>query len=184
MIAIAVAAGFACPIAPPASAQATVIGNGLGKACYDATLSPTISYPKAIETCNKALNSLTLSRNDRTASLVNRGILFMRSGQFPKADRDFARARAAQPGLAEIDLNLGALRLYQGRNAEAVELLSAAIEAETSDLAAAYYNRGVARLRLELAEESYADFVMAAELAPDWDMPKEQLKRFTIQSAG
>ncbi len=44
----------------------------------------------------------------------------------------------------------------------------------------AYFNRAVAKERLNDLKGAYFDYRRALELKPDWDMPKVELARFTV----
>lgn len=163
-----------------ASAQVKVIGNGPAKACYEATERGQPGFALAIDLCNKALTETTLKRSDQVATLVNRAILYMRAEDLEKSEADLDRARKLAPDLADLDLNVGALRLYQGRNGEAISLLTAAIEAGANDLPAAYYNRGVAYERSGDLDRAYRDYTTALALKPGWQVAIDQIDRFEV----
>ena len=44
----------------------------------------------------------------------------------------------------------------------------------------AYYNRGLAREKLNDPKGAYADYKKALELQPDFTLAADQLKRFTV----
>ena len=174
---VTIAAGL---LACGATAQVKVIGNGPAKACFEATDRGQPGYALAIDLCNKALTGITLKRSDQVATLVNRAILHMRADELDKSEADLDRARKLAPDLAELDLNVGALRLYQGRNGEAISLLTAAIEAGADDLPAAYYNRGVAYERSGDLDRAYRDYTTALALKPGWQTAIDQIERFEV----
>ena len=74
-------------LSPAAFAQGavTVIGGGLGQACYEAAEDRRVPPMKAMEFCNLALTSESMKRRDKAATYTNRGILHMRMGNNTKA---------------------------------------------------------------------------------------------------
>src|SRR5688500_12996311 len=90
-----------------ASAAVDVIGGGLGKDCFVAARDGVFTR-STVETCNAALASDDLSRRDRAATHVNRGVLLLRRGENESALADFDAAIAAMPNLAEAHVDRGA----------------------------------------------------------------------------
>ncbi len=165
-----------------ASAQVTVIGEGLAKTCFEAAMSSRSYNREGEEACDRALAGIAMTHRDRAATHVNRAILRMRDGRFDAADSDLSRAVSLAPDIADINLNIGALRLYQDRPAEAIPLLTAAIEAGSARPAAAYYNRAVAYERIGDVSAAYWDYVQASSLSPDWELAALQVGRFTVET--
>ena len=58
--------------------------------------------------------------------------------------------------------------------------LDKAIELNSEDLYAAYYNRAIAREHTGDTEGAYYDFVKSRELNPDFPQTERQLARFTV----
>ena len=168
--------------ARPASSQVTVIGEGLSRTCFEAAMSQRSATRDGEEACDRALSGTAMTPRDRAATHVNRAILRMRDGRFDGADADLLRARSLAPEIADIDLKAGALRLYQDRPAEAVPLLTAAINGGSSRPAAAYFNRAVAYERTGDITAAYRDYVQASALAPDWELAATQISRFTVET--
>ena len=97
-------------LSPAAFAQGavTVIGGGLGQACYEAADDQRVAPQKAMEICNLALTNETLKRRDKAATYTNRGILHMRAGNNTKAMWDYENSLRLMPDLKEAKVNLGA----------------------------------------------------------------------------
>ena len=58
--------------------------------------------------------------------------------------------------------------------------LEKAIELNSEDLYAAYYNRAIARENTGDVQGAYYDFVKSKELNPEFDATDRQLARFTV----
>eukprot|EP00212_Chloropicon_laureae_P007731 CAMPEP_0197497922 /NCGR_PEP_ID=MMETSP1311-20131121/54421_1 /TAXON_ID=464262 /ORGANISM="Genus nov. species nov., Strain RCC856" /LENGTH=170 /DNA_ID=CAMNT_0043043619 /DNA_START=74 /DNA_END=582 /DNA_ORIENTATION=- len=163
-----------------ASAQVLVIGGGLARECYDLVKSGNYSFRGADQTCTLALQEETMTRPNRAATHVNRGVLRMREGDYDKALRDYSAAIDIQPEMGAAYLNKGAAHIYQRDFPEALETLDRAIALESADIFAAYYNRGIARENTGDVTGAYYDFQKALELKPGWELAERQLDRFNV----
>ncbi len=181
MYRIAFAALAAAATATAASAQVFVIGGGLAKDCYEDALRGNYQYRSAEETCSRALREETMSRSNRAATYVNRGVIRMRGGDYDTALEDYGKAVELEPDLGAAYLNEGAAHIYRKDFASALEPLNKAITLGTTDVFAAYYNRAIARENTGDVPGAYYDFQKALELKPDWELAERQLKRFTVQ---
>lgn len=168
-------------LSPAALAQVFVIGTGLGGECYQQTQRDYTSYATAERTCTRAIREETMTRSNRAATHVNRGVLRMRNGDYNSAIEDYSEAIRLQPELGAAYLNHGAALIYQKEFAAAIAPLDKAIELESSDLFAAYYNRAIAREHSGDVNGAYQDFLKSLELKPDWDLAKYQLQRFSVE---
>jgi tetratricopeptide (TPR) repeat protein len=176
----AAAAALCLWLAPASHAQASLVfGNGQARECFTATDTGATS-PASIRICTSALEDETLSRTDRAATFVNRGVLAMRAGEYATALADYDRALTLEPELGEAHLNRGAALIFLDRNAEARTALDRAIALNVADLKAAHYNRALAYENLGDVTSAWRDFLKASELAPNWDLPKQQLERFQV----
>jgi len=158
-------AGLAAALASSgASPQVFVIGNGLGGECYQKTKSAYSSFRQAEETCTRALREQAMTRANRAATYVNRGVLRMREGQHDKAVLDYNDALKLEPGLGAAFLNKGAAFIHQRDFSSAIPTLDQAIAFESQDLFAAYYNRAIAKENTGDVTGAYYDFQKALEL--------------------
>lgn len=166
--------------APTAHGQVTVLGSGLGKDCYEAVKNSSKSLRSLENLCTRALNQGQLSPSNRAATFVNRGIVHMRRGDFDAALRDYAAAERLQSTQGPIYLNRGAALVYKKQFAAALPEFDRAIELDTPDLFAAYYNRAIAKERTGDVTGAYFDFKKSLDLKPDFEQAKSQLQRFVV----
>lgn len=165
------------------SAAVTVFGNSQARECYLAARSEQASQAN-ISNCTQALAFDRLSRGDRVATYVNRGILYVVSGNLEAGLADYDRAIDINPDEPEAYLNKGlALLRHEQSGRNAIPLIDTAIAKGTREPAVAYYARGMAHeLEGDIAA-AYYDLRRANELAPEWDAPVRDLARFQVQSA-
>lgn len=168
--------------AGPAHSQVMVLGGGIAKDCYEAAKFETASPRKAAETCTRALELEAMSPSNRAATYTNRGVLQMRAGLYEKALSDYDRAKRIRPDTGETYLNEGAAYIFLNEYDQAIQSLNQAIALDSSDLHAAYYNRALAKEKLNDVEGAYYDFRKALELKPDWDLAQWQLSRFEVST--
>lgn len=154
-----------------------------GPACFDAAQQVGPSA-RGIAACSRALDSRHLAPHDRAATLVNRGILKAREGSFAASIADYDAALAVDPGLAEAHINKGiALNALGGHAEAAIAALTAGLALHPANAAIAYYARGIADEMAGAVRDAYADYNQAARLAPDWDAPADELRRFAVVRA-
>lgn len=171
-------AAAAC--AGQAQGAVTVIGSGMAKECSQAALNGETDH-KFEAICTMALDSEMLSLRDRAGTYVNRGILKLRRLEFDSASFDFNRAAVLKPDLGEVYVNRGAAAVGQKRYKEGLDDLNKALELGVEEPEKAYYNRALAYEGLDDVKAAYFDYQKALELKPEWDMPKHELARFTVQ---
>lgn len=167
--------------AATASAQVFVVGGGLAKECFDEAKSGNYVFRLAEETCSRALREETMSRDNRAATYVNRGVIRMREGEFDGALSDYSRAVDLKPELGAAYLNEGAAHIYRKDFEAALPPLNRAIELDSVDIFAAYYNRAIARENTGDVSGAYYDFQKALELKPGWELAERQLSRFSVK---
>ena len=109
----------------------------------------------------------------------------MRAGRYDQSLKDYAEAIRLRPELGAAWLNQGAALIYKRDFGAAIAPLNKAIELNSTDLFAAYYNRAIARENTGDVEGAYADFKKSLELRPEWDLAERQLTRFVVtETAG
>jgi len=173
-------------LSPAAHAQGavTVIGGGLGQACYEAAESQRFAPQKAMEFCNLALTNETLKRRDRAATYTNRGILHMRMGNNTKALWDYEKGLGLMPNLKEAKVNLGAALYNLRRYPEALVALNEGVGSESETARTiGYYNRGLTHEKLGDLQSAYEDFRQALKMNPDFKQAQDQIARFTVVPA-
>lgn len=167
----------------PYQAGSPVAGTGYvadAQACYVAA-SQRRPGDAAVRRCNKAIDNPSMSDSLRVVTLVNRGIIHMDAGRIDAAISDHDAAIGLAPDNADPYINKAvALLRVDGRESEAVELLSIAIELNPRRPEIAYFHRAVANETLGRLRAAYDDYAQAAQLAPDWPEPANQLQRFKV----
>ena len=164
----------------PAKAAVSIVGGGLGRDCFLAAELKRDTRT-SLGTCAKALDE-SLSRKDRAATYVNRGIVYMQARNLEMAMRDYENAIRLEPSLAEAHVNLGIALLHRGgRDTEAIAALTRGIDMKPSRPEVALYTRAVAYEMVGNAKAAFDDYSAAAAAKPDWVEPVEQLKRFSVE---
>lgn len=170
--AVAIDTGHAGPI--------VVYGSGPSQDCYAAAVNGRADR-ELVSLCDLALNHDFLTREDRAATLINRGTLHLRRGQDERALHDFDSAVSLEPTQAEAHLMRGIALVQLERYTEAVETLTTALDMNPDGAARAHYYRGAAQEEIGNAPAAYADYRRAADLAPAWAPPRTELARFAVR---
>lgn len=165
--------------AAPARGAVTIMGESKAAECSRAALWGRADE-KSLATCDLALEEEALDQLRRAATFVNRGIIHMRRKNWEEAHADFDDALERKPEMGEGWVNRGALLVATKRFAEGLAATNKAIELGTEEPEKAYYNRAIAHEGLGDLTAAYFDYQQAQTLAPDWDLPKKELARFTV----
>lgn len=162
------------------SAQATVltVAGSYARSCYTAAEARVPSNAALLD-CDRAF-SQALTHEDEVATHVNRGVLYLISGDMMRASADFDRAIAMNPNQAEAWLDKSVLTLHQGDSRTAMQLAQRAMELGTRKPALALYVRAAAKEDAGDVKAAYSDLVRAAQLDPRWTLPKQELARFRV----
>ncbi len=163
----------------PAHSAILSVGNSLARTCFESAEARARS-PSNLTDCNRALTE-ALDREDRVATLVNRGILHSVRNDYVGANRDFDEAIVLDPSQPEAWLNKAILIVRQDNSAGAVALADRALALKTRNPALAFYVRGIAHEDAGNIKAAYADLVQARNLAPGWNEPVEQLQRYRVR---
>lgn len=174
--------------AAPAYAATTMVGDTPTIACAKAAAAETpsaqFSEPSrrdALAQCNAALADKIVEQ-DRTATLVNRGIILAAAGEVPAALDDYNAALERDPSLTNAHINHGSALLRAGRFAEARADFDRAIAMGTDQPTLAYFNRGLANEKLGALTAAYRDYKKAQSLSPDFAPASAELARFQVTS--
>jgi tetratricopeptide (TPR) repeat protein len=164
----------------PAGAGTFSVGNSFARDCWQAAEARDHDT-NAIYHCNLALEQESLDSSDMAATLVNRGVLYMRNRNYSMAERDFNRAMRTDETNPEAWLNMAISHLQKNENDMSVlPMIEKAIALNTKEQALAYYSRGVLHERGGNIRQAYNDYKKAHELAPDWDEPTRDLQRYKV----
>lgn len=164
------------------SSQASVvtIGGGFAASCYQSAKIQD-SRARAIEECDLALSEEALTRDDRVATFVNRGVLHLRRQNLKAATSDFDSALRLNPRQPEAWLNKAVQQVRFGNGADALPLVAKALEYRTAKPALAYFVRAVAYEDSGNIAAAYRDLQRARELEPEWQEPIIELRRFKVR---
>jgi len=167
-----------------ATAHASVIsaGGDFGRSCYVAAKLQDTS-PRAMSYCNRALAARAISPQDRVATYVNRGIIYLHRSAAKKAAADFDRALSLDSSQPEAWLNKAILIVKDGGGAEALPMVQNALDYKAARPALAYYVRAIIEERRGNIRAAYKDFRRAQELEPEWQDPAVELRRFNIRQS-
>lgn len=156
-----------------------VYGEGRAAECYRAAAGIDRARD-AFDVCTDALEQGRSSLYEQVATYNNRGVI-----QMARNDRaalsDFDDAIATDPTRGEPYLNKAILLMRRDNGwREALPLLDKAIEYKAPRAEIAYYGRGVAHELAGNLRAAYADYSRAAQLAPKWNAPRQELQRFRV----
>jgi tetratricopeptide (TPR) repeat protein len=177
---LVIASAVLAACAVPAGASVFTIGSTDARLCFEAADSPMLPGARDIRRCDYALSRDALSNYEIVATHVNRGILRLRRGQVDGAVTDFDSAIRIDPNQPEAYLNKGAALIQRDNPTEAVELFTVALQHNTRRPAIAHYGRAVANEQLGNVREAYQDYRRASEIAPNWEAPRADLRRFRV----
>ena len=172
----------ACLIAfaAPVSAATMVLGvNTAAEECYRAA---SAEDPRGVPVCTYALTQ-KLTARDRAATLINRGALRFVEHNYQAAIDDSEASIKTYAKLGEAYLNRGAAMRELGEPARAIQSLDESIRMGFGRLQLAYFDRGMAKEDMGDIKGAYLDYKKALELAPEFKLAADQLKRFRVVGA-
>ncbi len=172
-----------------ACAQSMVVvgDNGHSRECFTrAELAVSFNAADAsdVEVCSKALESMSLSLNDRAATLVNRGVLQMSSGQFDEAKASYESALKLVDNQGETLVNIANMYVLQKRYHDAIEQYTKGIPMMERKQHVGFLNRGLAFEYMKNYDAARKDYERAIELRPEWVRAKKMLARVELKLAG
>lgn len=166
----------------PASATASVlsVGSGYAHGCYQAA-EDRDARKTAMETCDRAMNEQGLMTEDRVATYVNRGILYLIRGNVRQANADFDAALALDATEPDAWLNKAVLVARYGKSSDAMPYVTKALQFKTRRPALAYFVRAMALEDSGNLSGAYSDLKKAQALEPHWREPTAELARFQVR---
>ncbi len=175
----AAGAALALGLVGAAGAAVTVMGDTDAQGCSQAAFHDRGDL-SAIQQCNSALTDPFLDRRDQAGTHINRGVIYMTRGDYTAARADFNEAISIDGAIGEAWVNRGAVAILEKRYQDGISDINKGLALGTEEPAKAYYNRAVAYEGIDDEKSAYLDYQQAVTLAPDWDLPKHELLRFTV----
>lgn len=179
---VAGAAAAALLFSTAAEAAVSVWGDSLARACYEAARDGRADAV-GVSRCDQALDDQFLSRRDRAASLVNRGIVRMHRQEWAIALADFDTAVRLMPEMGEAHVNRGAALIMQRQYQPAITAITHGLTLNPQDAHEAHFNRAIAYEELGDLRSAYNDLRRSTELAPEWPRAHLELARFHVTPA-
>jgi tetratricopeptide (TPR) repeat protein len=175
---------IAALLALSGAAQAATLtyGDSTTVTCARAAQAQAVSAPSqraALNACNAALKD-KIRAEDRTATLVNRGILLSAAGNTDAAIADFNAALDRNPALGDAYISRGGAQMRAGRFVEARADFDRALAMGTDKAVIATFNRGMANEKLGDLAAAYRDYRQAQTIAPDFAPARAELARFQV----
>lgn len=157
-----------------ASAQLSVSTFGAtdAQACYEDARDDRAT---SVERCDAALAGQAMTKRDRLATFVNRGIIHNRAGRLNEALADFDKALEGDAGLGEAYLNRGNAQFLAGRYDLAIADYEKSLDTDLSKPWVAWYNIGLAREQQKDARAARTAYERALEINPEFGLAREKL---------
>ncbi|WP_428409223.1 tetratricopeptide repeat protein [Hyphococcus sp.] len=168
-------APFALALTSAASAQmsVTTIGATDAVSCYENARN---DFSRDSDPCDKALKDNAMSRADRKKTLVNRGIIYNRTGEVGAAIDDFNTALDLDGSLGEAYLNRGNSYYLMQRYDDALADYEQSLGFDLNKPWAAWYNIGLAYDAQKLPEKAKEAYQTALNLNPDFTQAQQKLE--------
>jgi tetratricopeptide (TPR) repeat protein len=176
---LAAAAAVALATAGAAGAAVTVLGDSNAQRCSQAAFHEQADS-FSLQLCTDALSEGSLDRRDEAGTYINRGVMHMIRREYPAARQDFDQAISVDPTLGEGWVNRGAVDIVDKRYRDGIADIDKGLALGTEEPAKAYYNRGIAYEGIDDEKAAYLDYQQALVLEPGWDLPRQELLRFTV----
>jgi tetratricopeptide (TPR) repeat protein len=161
-----------------------LVAQGAVKHCADAAaaaLAHNNATDADVAKCTKAAKLADFD-SDRAAAFGNRSLLNFERANYGAAITDSTTALKFDNNLVEALVNRGASYLQTHRPGDAEADFSHALTLSRAHAEKIYFNRAMAREDMGDRNGAYADYAEASKLAPQWDLPKQQMARFSIAS--
>lgn len=168
------------PVVATAQSMQVIGGQQSARNCYTAATMAAqmhIASDDEIEECTYALKNALLTRKDRVATLINRGIIFVALEEYDQAIEDYDDAFKLSPNVAEIHVNRGNMFFMTRIFERAIAEYTLALEMDFSKEHIALYNRGLTYEKMGDYEKAEADYRRALEILPGWNQAERKLNR-------
>ena len=162
-----------------AAAATTVVGDTSATMCAKAA-AQGLADDESLRLCGQAIEQGGLDQHDLVATYVNRGSVSMNRRDYVSARADFEHAIRMEPTAGEAWLDRGAIDIAEHRYRDGIADTTKGIELGVREPAKAYFNRAVAYEGVNDEQDAYLDYQQAMVLQPAWDLPKQELLRFSV----
>jgi tetratricopeptide (TPR) repeat protein len=165
-------------LASGVDAAVTVLGPGPAKECYHiAEVGGDLH--EGVARCSFALQT-ALSIEDRAATFVNRGVIYLGLKQNDEAIQDINEGIALAPELGDAYVDRGAAALAMGRYDDALADMNKGIALNPHRPQIAYYDRAIIHEHNGDIRAAYDDYKKALEIEPGFMLAAQELKRFRV----
>jgi tetratricopeptide (TPR) repeat protein len=166
------------PVVLNAQSMTVLSTGGDARACsFAAELSERLNPSRSdLDSCNRALDEVHLTRRDRAATFVNRGILQSRLDRYQDALNDYNAALEIEANLPQAWNGKGNLYYLAERYDDAIAAYERALELKLPELQVAHYNLGLTYEKLGDSAAAERSYNTALEIAPDWAPAREKLQ--------
>ncbi len=151
----------------------TTIGATDASACYQ---NAADELSENTGPCDVALDDRATSRTDRKKTLVNRGVIYNRRGDYNDALADFNAAIEIDDDLAEAYVNRGNTWFYAGRLDDAMADYEKALALDVAKPWAAWYNIGLVHDAREEPQAAQAAYRKSLELNPNFGLALQKVQ--------
>ncbi|HEY0961244.1 MAG TPA: tetratricopeptide repeat protein [Pseudomonadales bacterium] len=153
-------------------------GGGDARSCSSAAqLSEHLNPSRSdLDPCNRALDGVHLTRRDRAATYVNRGILQSKLERYQEALNDYNEALKLLE-LPQAWNGKGNLYYLAERYDEAIAAYERSLELELPMPHVAHYNLGLVYERLNDEAAAQRSYETALQLMPDWQPAADRLQQ-------
>ncbi len=150
----------------------TTIGATDAAACFE---NARDDFSENVRPCDRALDDRAMSRSDRKKTLVNRGLIYNRRGDYSAALQDFNTAIEIDEDIAEAYLNRGNTWFFTGRLDDALADYEEALTRGVAKPWAAWYNIGLVHDARDETEKAQAAYRKSLELNPDFYLAQQKV---------
>jgi len=165
---------------PESYTSAVTFGNSDVQLCFNAAEFQSLALG-SVDHCNSALESRGLSRKERVATLVNRGIVFNHQQNYAAAFADFETALALDSEVSAAYVNRGNSYSLTQQFDLAIEDYTTALQMNPTNPYIAHFNRGLAYEAKQQADLAFEDFVRVTELRPGWAPAVDRVELYRKQ---
>ena len=159
-------------------------GEGYARQCYDNARNSVLWKIASIQdtsNCTYALDNVSLNLRDRTATFINRGVIYSASKEYDLALSDYERALGMMSDVGVAYLNKGNIMFMIREFDDAIEQYNLAMKYEKTKLHVVYLNRGMAYENSGKADLAYNDYTEALKILPEWHEATKRVDRLLLR---